>query len=135
VATALYDAGRGHFATGDIDWVNDDIRAVLVDADYTVNLATDNALDDIPAGGRLATSGALTTSQSNGICDVTDFQFNSVAGGGTAIAVVYFKYVTGDETVSWLIAYVDNSTGLPLSTNGNNVLVTIDNGSNKLFKL
>ena len=55
MANALYDKGRQGFLEGSIDWDTDDIRIILVDlADYTVNLATHDNLDDIPAGARVA---------------------------------------------------------------------------------
>ncbi len=39
MANALYDKGREAFLRGQIDWINDDIRVILIDAaDYTVNL-------------------------------------------------------------------------------------------------
>ena len=51
MANALYDYGRNEFLNGNIDWVNDTIKAILVDtADYTVNLAADEEIQRLRAG-------------------------------------------------------------------------------------
>lgn len=135
MATALYDAGREAFLGGDIDWASDDIRAVLVDAaDYSVNLATHNALDDIPSGARVAVSGSLSgKSITGGVANHSTGTFAAVTGDQSE-AIVYYKH-TGTESTSLLIAYVDNFTGLPVTPNGNDITFTPSTGSNKLFKL
>lgn len=135
MATALYDKAREAFANGDIDWVSDDIRAILVDAaDYTVNFTTHDFLDDVPSGARVATSAALTgKSSTNGVCDHATGTWSSVTGDQSE-AVVYYQH-TGTESTSRLIAYVDNFTGLPVTPNGQNITFTPSTGANKLFKL
>lgn len=135
MATALYDKGREAFANGDIDLLVDDIRAILIDAaDYTVNLATHDFLDDIPSGARVAVSGALSGKTTTaGVFNHSTGTFTSVTGD-TSEALVYYKH-TGTESTSYLIAYVDNFTGLPVTPNGQNITFTPSTGSNKLFKL
>jgi hypothetical protein len=135
MANALYDAGRQAFLDGDIDWSNDDIRVVLVDnADYTVNLGTHNALDDVPAGARVAVSGAFSGKSSTaGVADAADVTLSSVTGDPSESLVIY-KH-TGVESTSLLIAYIDTATGLPVTPNGGNIVITWDNGANKIFKL
>ncbi len=60
MANALYDAGREGFLGGTIDWDTHDIRCILIDeADDTIDLATDNFLDDRAVASRVATSGAF----------------------------------------------------------------------------
>jgi len=57
MANALYDKGREGFLDGSIDWDTDTIRVILVDAaDYTVNLATNQFLSDVPAAARVGTA-------------------------------------------------------------------------------
>lgn len=135
MANALYDAGREAFLNGDIDWTSDDIRVILVDtADYTVNLTTHSALDDIDAGARVAVSDALTGKTSTaGVADAADVTFSSVTGDQSEALVIY-KH-TGTESTSLLIAYIDTATGLPVTPNGGNITVAWDNGTNKIFKL
>jgi hypothetical protein len=42
---------------------------------------------------------------------------------------------TGVEGTSRLIGYYDVATGLPITPNGGDVTVTLDNGANKIFAL
>jgi hypothetical protein len=60
MASGLYDKARESFLAGDIDWANDTIKAVLIDAtDYTADFTVHDNLDDVPVGARVATSSAL----------------------------------------------------------------------------
>lgn len=135
MANALYDKGREAFLNGDIDWLNDDIRVILIDAaDYTVDLAADDFLDDVAVAARVATSGSLASKTStDGVADAADVTFSLVTGD-EAEALVLYKH-TGDETTSNLIAYIDTATGLPVTPNGGDITVQWDNGANKIFKL
>jgi hypothetical protein len=135
LATALYDKGREGFLDGTIDWDTDNIRAILVDAaDYTVNFSTDDNLDDIPSGARVATSGNLSgKTVTAGVADADDVTFTAVTGD-VCEAVVLYQH-TGTESTSRLIAYIDNATGLPVTPNGGNITVSWSNGASRIFKL
>lgn len=135
MANALYDTGRDAFLNGNIDWVADDIRGILIDtALYTVNLVTDDFLDDVPAGAREGTITALSGKSSNaGIADATDLTFVTVSGA-TVEALVLYRH-TGVESTSQLIAYIDTATGLPVTPNGGDVVIIWDDGADKIFKL
>ena len=134
MANELYDKGREGFLDGSIDWDTDDIRCILVDtADYTVDLAAHDNLDDIPAGARVATSGALTgKTVAAGVADADDVTFSAVTGDQSEALVIY-KH-TGTESTSRLIAYIDDATGLPVTPNGGDITVQWD-ATNKIFKL
>ncbi len=137
MANALYDAGRNAFARGDIVWKasgGSTIKAVLVDAaDYTVNLSTHDNLDDVAAGARVGTATLTLIDPSAGVCDAADTTFTSVTGDQSEALVIYKD--TGVESTSTLIAYIDTATGLPITPGGGNIVVTWDNGANKIFKL
>lgn len=134
MATGLYDAGRDAFLNGNIDWVNDDIRSILIDtADYTANLSTDNALDDIASGARVSTQALAGKSSAAGVADANDTVHSSVSGDTVEAIVLY--YHTGTESTSTLIAYIDNATGLPVTPNGGDITIQWDSGANKIFKL
>jgi hypothetical protein len=135
MANALYDAGREAFLGGDADWDANDIRAVLTDhADDNPNVATDDNLDDIASAARVAVSSAMTgKTKTAGVADCDDFSFTSVTGDQSE-SITWYKH-TGTESTSTLLAKVDTATGLPVTPNGANINVTIDSGSNKLFKL
>lgn len=135
MASALYDKGRQGFLDGSIDWDTDDIRVILVDnADYTVNLATHDNLDDVAAAGRVAVSGALASKTvTDGIADAADVTLTAVTGDPSESLVIY-KH-TGTESTSRLIAYIDTATGLPVTPNGGDIVIQWANTTNKIFKL
>lgn len=135
MANALYNKGREGFLDGSIDWDTDDIRCILIDtADYTVDLATHDNLDDVPGDARVATSGALTSKTvTDGVADAADVTLSSVTGD-TCEAIVIYKH-TGTESTSRLIAYIDTATGLPVTPNGGDITIQWDAGANKIFKL
>lgn len=135
MADALYDKGREGFLDGSIDWDTDDIRIILVDsADYTLDLANHDNLDDIPAGARVATSSALTgKTVAAGVADAADKTLSSVTGDVFEYIIAY-KH-TGTESTSRLIFCNDSATGLPCTPNGGDITVQWDSGADKIFKL
>lgn len=135
MANAIYDKARKKFLDGDIDWLADTIKVVLVDAaDYTVDLANHEFLSDIAAGARVATSAALSGKDSTaGVADAADVVLSSVSGDQSEALVIYKD--TGAEGTSPLIAYIDTVTGLPITPNGADITITWSNGANKIFKL
>lgn len=135
MANALYDLGREAFLTGSISWTSDDIKVVLVDTnDYTVNLTTHQYLSDIAVGARVATSSNLSSKTATlGVADAADVTFADVTGDQSEAIVIYKD--TGTASTSPLLAYIDTSTGLPITPNGADIIITWSNGSNKIFKL
>jgi len=135
MASALYDKARKAFADGDIDLLNDTIKCVLIDAaDYTVDLANHDFLDDVPSGARVGTPQTLgTKSTTAGVFDAADVTFSSVSGDQCEAILIYKD--TGTEGTSPLIAYIDSATGLPVTPNGGDIQIQWDSGSNKIFKL
>ena len=135
MASGLYDSARKAFMDGDLDWLVDDIRIILIDvADYTVNLASHDFLDDVPAGARVKGSGPLGSKTSTaGVADAADVTLTAVTGDQSE-AIVIYKH-TGTDATSPLIAYIDSGTGLPVTPNGGDITITWDSGANKIFKL
>lgn len=135
MANTLYNKGREGFLDGSIDWDTDDIRVILIDvADYTVDLATHDFLNDVPGAARVAVSGSLASKTvTNGVADAADVTFTAVTGDQSEALVIY-KH-TGVDSTSRLIAYIDSATGLPVTPNGGDITVAWDNGSNKIFTL
>lgn len=127
MADAIYPNAKGHFLAGDIDVDTDTLKIVLVDtASYTYS-ASHDALDDIPAGMRLATSGAVTTkTTTSGTLDFDDVTVSGLDTGETADA--YVLYVdSGVEATSYLIAYKDSAAELPLAgATGVDVVVQVN---------
>ena len=135
MANALYDKARERFLTGQFNWSTDSIKSVLVDTGaYTVSLTSHEFLSDISSSARISTSGAFTGKTTNGgAADANDITFSSVSGPSIEAIVIYAD--TGTEATSPLIAFIDTATGLPITPNGGDIIVTWDNGANKIFKL
>lgn len=135
MANALYDKGREGFADGSIDWDTNDIKAILVDsADYVLDLANHDNLDDIAGAAIVATSGNLAgKTVTNGVCDANDVTFAAVVGDVCEYVIIYKD--SGAAATSRLICCIDTATGIPVTPNGGNITVTWDNGANKIFKL
>lgn len=135
MANALYDKGRQRFLQGDFNWLTDTIKVLMVDTGaYTANLASHEFLTDIGTSARITTSVTLTgKTTTGGAADAADVTFSSVSGPSIEALVIYKD--TGVEGSSPLIAYIDTATGLPITPNGGDIIVTWDNGTNKIFKL
>ncbi len=110
-------------------------KCVLVDATYTVNLATDQFLSDILVGKRVATSANLTTLAvaDDGIFSADPAVFTAVTGAAAPYLVVYHD--TAVAATSELLLYFDTLTGLPVTPNGTNVTVTWSTGADKMFHI
>ena len=135
MANRLYDKGRENFLKADIDWLADNIKVVLVDAaDYTVDTATHDALDDIPVGARVATSGNLANkTATDGVADADDVTLTAVTGDPSEYIVGYKD--TGTASTSLLIFLIDTATGLPVTPNGGDIVIQWANTANRIFKL
>lgn len=133
MANSLYDFGRENFLGGDIDWDASNIKINLLDgADYTRNIATDDALNDIPAAARVATSGNLASkTKTAGTADAADVTLTLVTGDPSEMVACYKD--TGTESTSLLIANWDTSTGLPITPNGADINVIFN--ASGLFKI
>ncbi len=133
---ALYSKGRERFLDGSIDWDTDDIRVALVETGYTYSAAHENVADVatyITVASERSDALASKTVTS-GVADAADKTLSAVTTGKTIIGFIIYKYNASDAS-SRLISYQDTATGLPLTTNGGDVLLTFSNGDDKIFKL
>lgn len=123
MANALYTFGLENLLGGDIDWDANNIKLVLIDeATDAPNLATDDALDDIAAGAREATSGNLASkTKTGGVADAADLTFTAVPGGPAIASGTHYKD-SGTESTSFLICNHDTGTGLPVTPNGGDII-------------
>ena len=148
MANALYDKGRNHFAMGDILWKasgGSSIRCCLVKAAYTPDLANHEFWTSLGAnvvgnsgGATRADCPAITLADPvAGVCDSSDVSTTLTTVPGAAGACNYIAIFkdTGVDGTSLLIALIDTGTGLPITPNGGDVVITLDNGANKIFKL
>lgn len=135
MANAKYDKGREKFCTGNIDWMSDTIKAVMIDvAAYTVNISAHEFLSSVPSGARVGTPVALTNkSVTAGACNADPTVFSTVSGPSIEAVIIYKD--TGDEATSPLLAYMDTGTGLPITPNSGDITLTWDTGANKIFRM
>lgn len=135
MSNALYTKAKQNMLDGNLDLASDDIRVILVDgADYTPNLSTHDALDDIPSAARVAVSGALQNKTvTDGIFDSDDITLTAVSGDQFEYLVLY-KH-TGVEATSLLILLIDTATGLPCTPNGSDITIQWSSGTDKIFRL
>ena len=138
MANTLYDYCRQRFLEAQINWMTDTIKVFLGSTSaYTPQTAVHQYLADIPISARIAGPVTLTAkATTGGAADAADCTFTSVSGS-TINAIVIVKD-TGTEATSPLIAYIDTATGLPITPNGGDIIVTwdeINSGINNLISL
>ena len=135
MANTLYDYCRQRFLEAQINWMTDTVKVILASTSaYTPQTAVHQYLADIPVSARIAGPVTLTAkATTGGAADAADCTFTSVSGA-TINAIVIYKD-TGTEATSPLIAYIDTATGLPITPNGGDIIVTWDNGVNKIFRV
>ena len=136
MANALFDKGRQNILEGNIAILTVNIKLVFVDHGVdTPVVSTDDFLDDIAAGARIATSGNFANkTTTNGVFDADDVVVSTVSGAQFESVVIY-NDTPAAESGKHLIAYIDTTTGLPFTPTGNNITVAWDNGANRIFKL
>jgi len=109
MANTVYPKGKKAILDGDVDFLTDTMKIVLIDVTYTYSTAHD-FLDDIAAGDRVATSSALASkTTTDGAFDAADVTFTALTGN-TVTSWVLFKD-TGTASTSQLIAYFDTVSG------------------------
>jgi len=114
-------------------FLTDDVRVLLLDSSYTYSSAHD-FLDDVPAGARVAVSGALASkSVTSGIFDAADITFTALTGD--PITQGYYYNHTGVEATSRLLAYFDQAEGITLTPDGRDITFEHGNGANKIFAI
>ena len=134
MANALYNKAREGFAKGQINWETDTIKAVLVDSGAYTYSAAHQFISDVPSGARISSIQTLSgKTATDGACDANDLTFPSVSGASIEVIVIFKD--TGTEATSPVLAYIDSGTGLPITPNSGDIIVTWDNGINKIFRV
>ena len=135
MANTLYDYARQRFLEAQINWMTDVVKVVLVDTGaYTPQTAVHQYLSDIPTSARIAGPVTMTgKATTGGAADANDVTFTAVSGASIEAIIIYID--SGTEATSPLIAFIDTATGLPITPNGGDIIVTWDNGTNKIFKV
>jgi hypothetical protein len=139
MANALYSKFKESMLKAGYDLTSVAIKGMLLTTSYTPNVASDqfvgNGTSPIPSGAIVERSGNLSSvTVVLGVFNAATLTFSSVAGGSTVSYLVLYVD-TGSDSTSALILIIDTATGLALTTNGGDVTVTWDPGTNKIFKL
>ena len=136
MANSLFNYARELAATTGLAWTSGTFKAYLIDTGggYTFS-AADQYFTSVAAGAREAGPVTLTTpTATGGACDADDVTFSAVAAGPTIEAILIIKFVTNDAD-SPNVAWIDTATGLPITPNGGDIIVTWDSGTNKIFRV
>lgn len=126
MASALYPAFKAALLNEEHDLNSDTIKAALVTDAYN---ATDTVVGDLTRVGTDQTLGSCSVT--NGVFDTGDAvtTWSAVAAGSTIVGVVIWN---DSHPSKGLIAFID-VTDTP--TTGSDIIVTWDNGANKIFAL
>lgn len=135
MANAIYPSAKALFLTAGLNLSSLTIKAALVTTSGSYSSAHD-FYNDVSANviGTPQTLGSKTTT--SGVFDAADVTYTAVAGGSTVGSIVLYND-TGVSSTSDLIAWIDTTSGGPISvaTNGGDITVQWDSGANKIFSL
>lgn len=133
MANALYDKGREKFLTGAINASADTLKCALIKNTYAPTLGSDEFFSTL-SSHVVGTPQTLTSKTvTGGVLDAADVTFSAVPTAAVKYCAIYKD--TGSAATSPLIALFDTAAGLPVSTNGGDIIIAWDNGANKIFKL
>lgn len=124
MANSWYNKGRQAFATAGVNWPSDTIKVSAVDsADYTPNLTAHQFYSSVTAGGIVSVATLAGKTATDGVLDADDTTLPLVSGDQFELLVIWKD--TGSSATSPLLLCIDTTTtGLPLTPNGSDVLVT-----------
>ena len=149
MSNAIYDVARKMLLDGQLIWDSSstNIGVCLIGDGYgSPSISSPTAsLADIPVTNRLngaeGDQGVIFTnaiSTTEGAADAEDVTFHTVPLPSPAQDVkavyIYKKGSTTDETQMKSILWLDSATGLPITPNGGDIIVTWDGGVNKIFR-
>lgn len=136
MANAIYPLYKEALLSGstNIDLVGNTVKLALVDTAVYVYSAAHQFLTSLSGVVGTATTIGAAKTVTNGVFDGADVTFTAVAGATAEALVIYID--TGVPGTSRLVAYLDTGiTNLPVTPNGGDIVVTWDNGANKIFAL
>lgn len=134
MASVIYPKYKEALLTGssNISLTTGTVKVDLIDTGTYTYSAAHDFYDDV--SGSVATTGALANKTvTSGVFDADDTSWSAVSGATAEALIIWID--TGTPSTSRLVAYIDSGTGLPVTPNGNNINLTFDSGSNKIFAL
>lgn len=133
---SFYDKARKRSVEGGLGWLTGNIKALLVSASYTPDLANDEFVSTIvSSGGILQRSGNFTTkTDPAGILNADTITFPLVPTGNVGKYVVLYRD-TGADATSELIICDDTGQNFPVTTDGADISCQWSSGPNKIGQI
>ena len=133
MSSMLYYKARELFLTRGLDWVTDPLKLQLIDAQQYTPSPSHIYLSEIPIGARIHDAVELTGRTAlNGTADADDITIVGVPADISVGALIVYRD-SGDDSTSHLVGYLNNGNGLPFISNGNDIILTWNNGFNRIF--
>lgn len=134
MADAMYDNYREEALKGLRTPLTETVKVMGVTSGYTFS-AAHTSINDIAAANRVQATPALTSKTATaGVFDAADTTLTAVAAGSAIRALVVYTEA-GTSASSTLMVYLDSAAQLPVTPNGGDIIISWDNGANKIFKL
>lgn len=134
MASAMYDNYREEALKGLRTPLSETIKVMAVTAGYTFS-AAHTSINDIAVANRVQATPALTSKTATaGVFDAADTTLTAVAAGSAIAALVVYTEA-GTSASSTLMVYLDSAPQLPVTPNGGDIIISWDNGTNRIFKL
>lgn len=134
MASAMYDNYREEALKGLRTPLTETIKVMAVTSGYTFS-AAHTSINDIAVANRVQATPALTSKTATaGVFDAADTTLTAVAAGSAIAALVVYTEA-GTSASSTLMVYLDDAPQLPVTPNGGDIIISWDNGTNKIFKL
>ncbi len=136
MANFVYKKAKESMLSGEINLSTNSLKVAFIDTSlYTPNQSTNEFLSDIPTLAKKYRSEPLSNvSNDLGVLDADDLTI--VYDGAPFNAIVFYQYGTTDSN-SRLIAFIDNSEGLPFAGTAESSTMTLqwNNTSTKIISL
>ena len=136
MANFVYKKAKESMLSGEINLSANSLKVAFIDTSlYTPNQNTDEFLSTVPTAAKKYRSAALSNvSNDLGVLDADDLTI--VYDGASFNAIVFYQHGTADSD-SRLIAFIDNSEGLPFAGTSEPSAMTMqwNNSSTKIISL
>jgi hypothetical protein len=112
MANFVYSAFRTSLLSGHVNLLTENIKVAILNSNYISNENSDTFFSDIPQNSIEGISQSLSNKViNNGSFDADDITITQYAGSGFTSLVLYLD--SGNPSTSKLIAYIDDTSGLP----------------------
>jgi len=136
VANLLYSKAKEALLNGDIHFETDQIKILFVDSTYSPSISSDEFVSNIPSSSIKHRSNPLVNVTTDlGVLDADDIAIPDYPGNAFKALVLYKN--TGTDATSRIIAYIEDSVGLPFSGSSSQFPISIiwNNDNNKIIAL